>query len=87
MVNHCAFCDAPAPEPATTPYEGFLREFELVWHSLESSEWRRGQCLMNVLARTHPQVAVQVSQTDFDPFFIDARIDPCLAWLKENLAT
>lgn len=84
-MNHCAFCDAPAPEPASDPYDAFLREFELVWHSLESSEWRRGQCLMNVLFRTNPQLAEKVSQSDFDPFYIDARIDACLTWLKANL--
>lgn len=85
MIHHCAFCDTYVPPPGAVTFDEFMAEFDLTWHSLESSEWRRGQCVMNVLSRTHPELYEQLSQSDLDPFFIDARIDTCLKWLKEHM--
>jgi len=82
----CAFCEGTVGHPGEiNSYKDFCNEVEYVWNSLESSGWRRGQTIMNVLGRVNPKLYEEVSGTPADPFFEDNRIDDLVKFLQERM--
>lgn len=82
----CSFCSGSVPHPAATnSYQEYLNEVEQVWNSQESTRWRRGQTLFNVLYRLNPTLADEVRGRDIDPFHLDVRIDAFLTFIKERM--
>ena len=46
-------------------------------------EWREGQAYFNYLYQLHPNVANEIRETEYDPFYNDSRIDKFLNKISE----
>ena len=55
----------------------FVVQAEHYWR--EHPDQRRGQAYFNYLYDTHPRFATDITSSDFDPFYDDAKIPDMLA--------
>ena len=46
-------------------------------------EWRKGQAYFNYLYQLHPNVASEIRETEYDPFYNDSRIEKFLNKISE----
>ena len=46
-------------------------------------KWRKGQAYFNYLYQLHPDVANEIRETEYDPFYNDSRIDKFLNKISE----
>ena len=46
-------------------------------------EWRKGQAYFNYLYQLHPDVADEIRETEYDPFYNDSRIEKFLNKISE----
>ena len=45
--------------------------------------WRKGQAYFNYLYQLHPDVANEIRGTEYDPFYLNSRIDKFLNKISE----
>lgn len=46
-------------------------------------KWRKGQAYFNYLYQLHPDVAYEIRETEYDPFYNDSRIEKFLNKISE----
>jgi len=46
-------------------------------------DYRKGQAFFNSLHRLYPDVANKIRGTDKDPFYIDEKVNECIAFVKK----
>jgi hypothetical protein len=60
------------------------------YYSRGNPEWRAGQAIFNVLARTRPDLSEQLRGTALDPFYLDDASTPefqaICNWIDKNWA-
>ena len=45
--------------------------------------WRKGQSFFNALYTLFPNIGDKITASEYDPFYVDSKIEKCITRLKE----